>query len=165
MRWFGVLSSRVPRLQVRDRKAPDTLLQVFRHQPAVAFLGCRFTAQQATVIQHFRSQKRFNPPRADQREESLNIDLPGSAVLLELVQNLLGRGAFGKVVIIRMADFPEKEPEIIPFREPGELRNVIQPNVKHAANARITQNDEKTLGVLLRESDCEQLDGHAYPHA
>ena len=66
-------------------------------------------------------------------------------------------------MIVCMADFTEKEAEIITFGETGELRNVVEPNVKDSPNAHIAQYGEELFRILLRESDCEQMDAHVVP--
>jgi hypothetical protein len=58
-------------------------------------------------------------------------------------------------MIVGFTKLTQKEAEIIPFCEAGELRDVVETNVEDSPNLGVSQRCKKLLRILLREANCE----------
>jgi hypothetical protein len=54
--------------------------------------------------------------------------------------------------IPQITDRAREEPKIVPLREAGKLRDVVEPDVGEAARARSAEATEELLGRLLGEN-------------
>ena len=54
--------------------------------------------------------------------------------------------------VINLADGLRKKPKIVPLRESGQLRNIVQPHIHQSRNASPFQRTKERLSRLLRKT-------------
>src|SRR5581483_2805925 len=90
-------------------------------------------------------------------EEAALVVRPRGALLLVGIEELL-RGRQERLVdVLGAADLAQEVAQVVLLREPGQLRDVVQPDVHEAPDARLPQPFEELFGGFLRETDCGDL--------
>ena len=105
-------------------------LQVFHDQPPMAMVRLILAAKQDALL---REQGLWNAlldlALSHQRQESLLIAGPITAMLLVFVEQLLSRRQHRLVMVGSAADGLQEILEVVTLRESGELRYVIETRV------------------------------------
>ena len=147
--------------EVRNVEAAPMLLQVFRHQSAMAVMRLVFAAEQAALSHDFLRDALFNLPLLHEVEKPLFIGGPVPLQLLVFIEHLPGRGEVGRVHVIHAAHLLEEEREVVPLGEPGELRDVVEAHVHDALGPGLPERVEKLPRALLGESDGKYFHGES----
>lgn len=123
------------------------LLQVLGGKPAVTVVRRLFAAQETSPVQEIDGQDIFDMARPDQVEKLPLVDVPSDLLLVLVGRKDLGcRRQHGQVYVVDVADRAREKLQVVAFREPGELRGVVQANVDQPTYPGVFQPGKECFG-------------------
>lgn len=147
-------SQRRPTLnQVSNIEISPFRFQILDHEPTVTMMGLLFAAQKAAALERGGVNSFFDFPFSHQIEKSRLVNVPVAFVFLVCVQNICRRGQQWQVEVINIGNLFEEELKIVLFREASELRNIIEPDIKHPLGAAAAQELEEFRSSLFGKAD------------
>ncbi len=120
---------------MRNHNIGPAVLQIFSDQTPVTLMRLFLAAQKTCAIEKVLARQRLNLPRLQQFVEAALILAPATLLLLICIQHLLCRSERRQMNVIDLADGLRKKPKIVPLRESGQLRNIVQPHIHQSRNA------------------------------
>lgn len=156
---FGNLAAELG--QVLNYNIPPMLLKVFSNQSPMAMLRPLLATKQTSTVGRIARNGILDSSLYHERVKRLFVSHPASVVLFIGVEDFLRWGKFGNLDVVNGSNFIEKETEVVPFCEPGELRSVVEPNIDDAFHSCIAKEFEEEFRCRFRKADCEEV----YPHA
>jgi hypothetical protein len=104
--------------------------EILEREAAVATLRRLLTAEEGgRDVEQPSVNVAFYPPRCQQFEKPLFVGMPPQFLLAIAGEQVRGRRQRGLVEIFDAAEFPQEVPQIVAFRESGELGGVVAPDV------------------------------------
>jgi hypothetical protein len=121
----------------------------------------RLTAQQdGAAGEQGPIQPLLDLPLGHEGQEPLLVLFPGALGFLVGVQQCLSRGEKRFVDVLGPADFSQEKREVVPFREPRQLRDVVQPDIDQSSDSVLLEKSEEFCGGFLRKTD--RIDFHGF---
>src|ERR1039458_995800 len=112
------------------------LFEVLSHKAAVAMMGLLFAAQKAPPVQDVAADRFLDSAGAHQIEKLPLVEGPVAVLLLFVgIENFCRGCEIGQMHIVNATDRFGEIFEIVPFREPRELRNIVEAYIDETANA------------------------------
>jgi hypothetical protein len=117
-------------LQMNHVEVAPVPSEILKREATVAMLRRRIAAEEGGWdVEQSPVNVAFYSPRCHQLEKPLFVLMPLQFFLAITGEQVRCRSQRGLVEIFYAADFPQKIPEIVSFREPGELGGVVAPDV------------------------------------
>lgn len=132
-------------------------LQVFGDEPAMATVGGRFAAQQATVRDYIPRDGGVDEATLDQVVEYGHVLIPGDLLLAIGVQQFVRGRQAGQVDVVHAAQLPQEPGQIASLGEPSQPRRIAQPDVHYSFRPGLTQQPEKLLRRFAGETNGVEL--------
>ena len=134
-----------------DAAAPSAI-QILSHKASVTLVRFVFAAQQATLVNHVLLKLVLDVTVLNQAIKFLLIHRPIAFVLFILVQDVLRWGKNREMNVFNTQNGFQEEFEVVLFAEACELGNVIQADVDHSFDSRVSQASKELLRILVSKT-------------
>jgi hypothetical protein len=113
--------------------------EVLAHKPTVTTVCSGLAAEKGSShLKVARREGRFDPPLGHQTHKALFVISPGAFALFEVVEKFLSRCEERLVLILSTGQLAQEVRKVLRLCEAGELRRVVEPDVKKPGDARVS---------------------------
>lgn len=135
--------------------ATPMVAQVLGHEAPVAMMRLLLAAKEACVADNVARDHVLDAPSSDEFYELLFVGRPIAFRLFIGIEERLCGSENRQMDVVHSADGVEEIPKIITFREPSQLRDVVQANIDNPLRAGLPERRKELFGRLFREPDRE----------